>query len=72
VPPEDVAIDDPDGHPGIVLDVVQLGPVVELVVALAGGGELTVTTPAGPTPGIGDACRVALPPESVMVWPTGE
>jgi molybdate transport system permease protein len=70
VPPEDVDLADPDGHPAVVLDVVHLGPVVELVVELAGGGELTVTTSAGPTPGIGEPCRVSLPPESVMVWPT--
>jgi molybdate transport system permease protein len=70
VPPEDVDLDDPDGHPAVVLDVVHLGPVVELVVELAGGGELTVTTPAGPTPDVGEPCRVSLPPESVMVWPS--
>ncbi len=69
VPPEDVSLSDPDGHPAVVLDVIQLGPLVELVVALEGGGQLTVLTPAGPTPGIGEPCRVSLPPESVTVWP---
>jgi hypothetical protein len=43
---------------------------VEIVVALDGGGELTVIAPAGPVPGIGEPCRVSLPPESVTVWPT--
>ncbi|HEX5119282.1 MAG TPA: ATP-binding cassette domain-containing protein [Pseudonocardiaceae bacterium] len=73
VPPEDVDIDAPDGHPAVVLDVVHLGPLVELVVALSGGGELTATVPAGgPVPGVGESCRVSLPPESVTVWPIGE
>lgn len=72
VPPEDVTLNDPDGHPAVVLDVVHLGPLVELVVGLEGGGQLTVVTPVGPTPGIGEPCRVALPPESVTVWPTDE
>lgn len=69
VPPEQVSLTG-DGHPAVVLDVVHLGPLVELVVELAGGGELTVITPAGPTPGIGEPCRVSLPPEAVTVWPT--
>ncbi|HKN99553.1 MAG TPA: ABC transporter ATP-binding protein, partial [Pseudonocardiaceae bacterium] len=73
VPPEDVDVDAPGGHPGVVLDVVHLGPLVELVVALSGGGELTATVPAGGrVPGVGEPCRVSLPPESVTVWPIGE
>ncbi|HKN95678.1 MAG TPA: ATP-binding cassette domain-containing protein, partial [Pseudonocardiaceae bacterium] len=50
VPPEDVRLDDPDGQPATVLDVVHLGPVVELVVAIEGGGELTAIVPVGPVP----------------------
>jgi ABC-type Fe3+/spermidine/putrescine transport system ATPase subunit len=69
VRPEEVDLTDPDGHPAVVLDAVHLGPVVELVVELAGGGELTVTTPAGPAPDVGEPCRVSLPPEAVTVWP---
>lgn len=72
VPPEDVSLADPDGHPALVLDVVHLGPLIELVVRLEGGGQLTVVTPVGPTPGIGEVCRVTLSPESVTVWPTDE
>jgi hypothetical protein len=69
VRPEDVGLADPDGHPGIVRDAVHLGPVTELVVELAGGGELTVTA-AGPPADVGQACRVALPPDAVTVWPS--
>ncbi|HEX4722912.1 MAG TPA: ATP-binding cassette domain-containing protein [Pseudonocardiaceae bacterium] len=72
VRPEDVSISDPTGHPATVLDAVHIGPVVELVVELAGGGELTVTTPAGPAPDVGQQCRVSLPPEAVTVWPSTE
>ncbi len=69
VRPEEIDLTDPNGHPAIVLDAVHIGPVVELVVELAGGGELTVTTPAGPAPEPGQPCRVSLPPEAVTVWP---
>jgi molybdate transport system permease protein len=69
VRPESVDLTDPDGHPGVVLDAVHLGAVVELVVELAGGGELTVTTPPGPAPAVGQSCRVSLPTEAVTVWP---
>jgi molybdate transport system permease protein len=69
VPPEQVSIV-ATGHPATVLDVVHLGPVVELVVELAGGGELTVITAAGPAPAVGERCHVSLPPEAVTVWPT--
>lgn len=68
VRPEDVSLADPDGHPGIVLDSVHIGPVTELVVELAGGGELTVTT-AGPATEVGRPCRVAVAPDAVTVWP---
>ncbi|HEX5403446.1 MAG TPA: ATP-binding cassette domain-containing protein, partial [Pseudonocardiaceae bacterium] len=71
VPPEQVSLTDPDGHPGIALDVIHLGPLVEVVVELGGGGELTVVVPADtPVPNVGGLCRVALPPEAVTVWPT--
>jgi len=53
-----------------VLDAIHIGPVVELVIELTGGGELTVTTPAGPAPEPGQPCRVSLPPEAVTVWPS--
>ena len=70
VRPEEISLTAEDGHPGTVLDAVQIGPVVELVVELAGGGELTVTTPAGPAPLVGQPCRVSLPPDAVTVWPS--
>jgi molybdate transport system permease protein len=70
VPPEQIDLGAPNGHPAVVMDVVHLGPLVELVVELAGGGELTVVVPTGPTPMIGEPCRVTLPPDAVTVWPT--
>jgi molybdate transport system permease protein len=69
VRPEDVTITDSAGHPGIVLDAVHIGPVTELVVELAGGGELTVIT-AGGVAEVGAPCRVAVPPDAVTVWPS--
>jgi ABC-type sulfate/molybdate transport systems ATPase subunit/ABC-type sulfate transport system permease component len=69
VRPEDVDLTADSGHPGVVLDAVHLGPVVEVVVELAGGGELTATTATGSAPSVGQPCRVSLPPEAVTVWP---
>ncbi|HWE88500.1 MAG TPA: ATP-binding cassette domain-containing protein [Pseudonocardiaceae bacterium] len=57
-----------DGHPGTVTDVLHLGPVAELTVALAGGGELTVSVPGAVAPETGAACRIVVPPDAVTVW----
>jgi molybdate transport system permease protein len=56
-------------HPGTVSDVVCLGAVDEVLVALDGGPELTAQTPAGDHPALGARCRLTLPPASVIVWP---
>lgn len=69
VRPEEVTLVGAGGHPGTVVDAIPLGPVTELVVALSGGGELTVLTATGVLPEIGGRCRVALEPEAVTVWP---
>ena len=49
------------GHPGTVSDVVCLGAVDEVLVALDGGPELTAQTPAGDHPALGARCRLTLP-----------
>lgn len=57
-----------DGHPATVLDAIHLGPVTELLVALAGAGRLTLTTTtAAPPPGA--ACHIALAPTALTIWP---
>ncbi|MGH3770472.1 MAG: ATP-binding cassette domain-containing protein [Pseudonocardiaceae bacterium] len=61
--------DESEGHPGTVRDVVCLGAVEEVLVALDGGPELTAQTTAGEHPGLGARCRLTLPPASVIVWP---
>ncbi|HEX5143167.1 MAG TPA: TOBE domain-containing protein, partial [Mycobacterium sp.] len=57
------------GHSGTVSDVVCLGAVDEVLVALDGGPELTAQTPAGDHPALGARCRLTLPRASVIVWP---
>ena len=57
------------GHPGTVNDVVCLGAVDEVLVALDGGPELAAQTPAGDHPELGARCRLTLPPASLIVWP---
>ncbi|MDQ2884451.1 MAG: ATP-binding cassette domain-containing protein [Actinomycetota bacterium] len=66
---DDLVEENTDGHPGTVNDVVALGAVDEVLVALDGGPELTAQTPAGDHPELGARCRLTLPPASVIVWP---
>ncbi|MFZ2118469.1 MAG: ABC transporter ATP-binding protein, partial [Pseudonocardiaceae bacterium] len=66
---DDLVEQDSDGHPGTVRDVVCLGAVDEVMVALDGGSELTAQTRAGDHPALGARCRLTLPPASVIVWP---
>jgi ABC-type sulfate/molybdate transport systems ATPase subunit/ABC-type sulfate transport system permease component len=69
VRPEDVHVDGGNGHPATVLDVVALGPVTELTLALAGGGELAATTANGHGLAVGSSVGVVIPPGALTVWP---
>lgn len=66
--PEEVRLGD-GGHAATVVDVVALGPVTELTLALAGGGELAATTANGRGVAIGDRAGVVIPPDALTVWP---
>jgi molybdate transport system permease protein len=66
--PEEVRLGD-GGHAATVVDVVALGPVTELTLALAGGGELAATTANGHGVAIGDRAGVVIPPDALTVWP---
>lgn len=57
------------GHLVQVIDVVDLGSIFELAVAL-GSGELRVRTDRPPP--IGGTGRIELPAERVMIWPDPE
>ena len=69
VRPEDVVVRANGGHPATVLDVVALGPVTELTLALAGGGELAATTANGHGLAIGSSVGVLIEPDALTVWP---
>jgi molybdate transport system permease protein len=58
-----------NGHTGTVRDIICLGAVDEVLVALDGGPELTAQTMAGDHPRLDSRCRLTLPPDSVVVWP---
>ena len=62
-------MDGTGGHPATVLDVVALGPVTELTLALAGGGELAATTANGHGLAVGSSVGVVIPPGALTVWP---
>lgn len=66
---DDLVEGNSDGHPGTVSDVICLGAVDEVLVALDGGPELTAQTPAGDHPALGARCRLTLRPAAVIVWP---
>ena len=69
VRPEDVLVHATQGHPATVVDVVALGPVTELTLALAGGGELAATTANGRGLAVGSSAAVSIRPEALTVWP---
>ncbi|GAA1316777.1 ATP-binding cassette domain-containing protein [Pseudonocardia xinjiangensis] len=58
-----------EDHPATIVDVVHMGAVVELLVVLDGGCELTVVTADDGTATGATRCRVRLPPARLIVWP---
>jgi hypothetical protein len=66
---DDLVEENSDGHPGTVSDVICLGAVDEVLIALDSGPELTAQTPAGDHPELGARCRLTLPASSMIVWP---
>jgi hypothetical protein len=51
-----------------VSDIIDLGRTVEVVVALAGGGEIRARAVQLPDLTIGASCRVQTDPDAVSVW----
>jgi ABC-type sulfate/molybdate transport systems ATPase subunit/ABC-type sulfate transport system permease component len=70
VRPEEVRLG-AGGHAATVVDVVALGPVTELTLALAGGGELAATTANGHGVMVGSSVGVLIEPDALTVWPGG-
>jgi molybdate transport system permease protein len=54
---------------GRVSDIIDLGRTVEVVVALAGGGEIRARALQLPDLTIGANCRLETDPDAVSVWP---
>jgi len=57
-----------DLGPGEVIDIIDLGRAVEVVVALAAGGEIRSRILDLPDLMIGAGCRVETDPDAVSVW----
>jgi molybdate transport system permease protein len=74
ISPDKVTVDlgpKPDGsglHRGTVVDVVDLGREVEVLVAIGEGLQLWSRSGGRPNPRRGAPCAVRIPPESVVVW----
>ena len=68
VRPEDVFVHATRGHPATVVDVVALGPVTELTLAIDGGGELAATTANGRGLAVGSPVGVMIEPGALTVW----
>jgi molybdate transport system permease protein len=56
-------------HPAVVIDVIDLGTTVEVIVRLEGGVELTARSPDPAISGAGGPCLVRLEPETIRMWP---
>lgn len=59
----------PGATAGVVLDVIDLGTCVEVVVALAGRLELAARSTAPAVTRSGDPCQVRIEPDAVRSWP---
>jgi ABC-type sulfate/molybdate transport systems ATPase subunit/ABC-type sulfate transport system permease component len=56
-------------HPAVVIDVIDLGTTVELIVQLDGGVQLASRSPDPAISGAGGTCVVRLEPETIRIWP---
>jgi molybdate transport system permease protein len=67
--PEAITLRAEGRYSAVLLDCVDLGSVRELTISLDGSLELTVRTHERPRLRTGDAVRVDLAPEEIMLWP---
>ena len=58
-------------HAAVVVDVIDLGTTVEVIVRLDGGVELTSRSPDPAISSAGGPCVVLLEPETIRMWPVG-
>jgi ABC-type sulfate/molybdate transport systems ATPase subunit/ABC-type sulfate transport system permease component len=68
-PPEAGALEAGALHPATVTDVIHLGAVTELVLALANGYQVTAVQAADGAPSPGSACALVFPPDAITIWP---
>jgi ABC-type sulfate/molybdate transport systems ATPase subunit/ABC-type sulfate transport system permease component len=59
----------PSTHAAVVIDVIDLGTIVEVTVQLTGGPELRSRSTDRLVGAAGEACLVRLDPADVRVWP---
>jgi len=60
---------DVGAHPAVVVDVIDLGTTVEVIVQLDGSVELTSRSPDPAITSAGGTCLVRLEPETIRMWP---
>jgi ABC-type sulfate/molybdate transport systems ATPase subunit/ABC-type sulfate transport system permease component len=56
-------------HAAVVVDVIDLGTTVEVIVRLDGGVELTSRSPDPAISSAGGPCVVLLEPQTIRMWP---
>jgi molybdate transport system permease protein len=73
VPPQQVTVMGPgseaSGHRALVIDVIDLGTSVEVVVQMESGLELISRSASAAVTRAGEACLVHLDPDAISVWP---
>jgi ABC-type sulfate/molybdate transport systems ATPase subunit/ABC-type sulfate transport system permease component len=57
------------GHQAVVIDVIDLGTTVEVIVRLEGGVELIARSPDPAISSAGGPCLVRFEPETIRMWP---
>ncbi len=69
VRPEHIALTATGPYTATVRDTIALGGFTEVVLHLAGGCELSATTPSPHRSAPETTCQVAIPSEAIVVWP---
>jgi molybdate transport system permease protein len=72
VRPDRVALRPAGPYPGTVVVVADEGLRTTVTVRLAGSAAELTAPCTGPAPGVGEACRLDVAPEDVLVWPSAE
>jgi molybdate transport system permease protein len=67
--PEHIRLMRAGGIPGTLVDIADLGTVIELTIAITATLELELRIPDNLDLHVGQSCHVGLPSEAISIWP---